>query len=268
MTELMRNSNNTDIDSTILYFPPSGDFPVAAFFSRPVGSCPKKTMIDSPLTACFETHKVHPELGRDPILQKGVAMANIFILNAHEAYPFAPGKLNQTLVEHFQHFFLQRGDSVRITRVTDTWLAQEEVDHHVWADLVILQTPVYWMGVPAACKRYMDHVYSAGLDGRLCTSDGRTRKNPDAQYGSGGTCQGKRYLLSLTFNAPREAFDDPAQTFFSGKTVDDLFWPMHLNFKFFGMTPLPTFSCHDVIKQPDVEADLRRLTEHLTNHVS
>jgi modulator of drug activity B len=30
---------------------------------------------------------------------------------------------------------------------------------------------------------------------------------------------------------------------------------MHLNFKFFGMEPLPTFACFDVMKNPDIEND-------------
>ena len=70
-------------------------------------------------------------------------------------------------------------------------------------------------------------------------------------------------LSAITNNAPKEAFDDVAQDFFAGKGVDDLFWPAHLNFKFFGMTPLPTFACHDVMKNPDVENDFERFESHL-----
>jgi len=33
--------------------------------------------------------------------------------------------------------------------------------------------------------------------------------------------------------------------------------------RFFGMTALPTFSAHDVMKNPDVEADLARYRAHL-----
>jgi modulator of drug activity B len=38
---------------------------------------------------------------------------------------------------------------------------------------------------------------------------------------------------------------------------------MQLNFKFFGMTPMETFSCDDVMKNPDSANDLRRLDAHL-----
>lgn len=72
--------------------------------------------------------------------------------------------------------------------------------------------------------------------------------------------------MSLTFNAPAGAFDDP-EGFFEGRSVDDLFWPMHLNFKFFGMQALPTFAAFDVMKNPDVETDFERFRAHLRDHV-
>ena len=67
----------------------------------------------------------------------------------------------------------------------------------------------------------------------------------------------------LIINAPETAFNDPGQDFFSGRGVDDLFWPMPLNTKFFGLTPLWTFACCDVLKYPDVENAFRRLDAHL-----
>jgi modulator of drug activity B len=45
-------------------------------------------------------------------------------------------------------------------------------------------------------------------------------------------------MLSLTFNAPKEAFDGPDQYLFQGRSVDDLLLPMHMNFRFFGTQPL------------------------------
>ena len=79
----------------------------------------------------------------------------------------------------------------------------------------------------------------------------------------GGALTDTRYMLSLTFNAPRDAFENPDAAFFEQRTVDDLLWPMHLNLRFFGMTALPTFSAHDVMKNPEVEADLARYRAHL-----
>jgi len=68
--------------------------------------------------------------------------------------------------------------------------------------------------------------------------------------------------MSLTFNAPAEAFND-AEEFFEGKTVDDLMFPMHMNFKFFGLTPMETIACFDVMKNADVENDFKRFEAHI-----
>ncbi len=74
-------------------------------------------------------------------------------------------------------------------------------------------------------------------------------------------------MLSLTFNAPRAAFDDPEQYLFQGKGVDDLFFPMHMNFRFFGMEPIDTFVCYDVMKNPDIEQDFKRFQQHLSQYM-
>jgi modulator of drug activity B len=70
-------------------------------------------------------------------------------------------------------------------------------------------------------------------------------------------------MLSLTFNAPKEAFDDESEYLFQGKSVDDLFFPMHMNLRFFGMTPLPTFASFDVMKNADIENDFQRFSTHI-----
>ncbi|WP_225322909.1 NAD(P)H-dependent oxidoreductase [Synechococcus sp. RSCCF101] len=151
--------------------------------------------------------------------------------------------------------------------MAEGWDTAEELNKHQRSELVILQMPVNWMGVPWRFKQYMDEVYSAGMGGELCSGDGRTRSDPSRQYGSGGTLTGSRYMLSLTFNAPADAFDDPEQVLFQGRGVDDLLVPQHMNFRFFGMTALPTFACFDVMKNPAIEADFQRLEAHLSAHL-
>jgi len=131
----------------------------------------------------------------------------------------------------------------------------------------MLQTPVNWMSVPWSFKKYMDEVYSAGMGGALCQGDGRTSAEPKKNYGAGGTLTGKHYMLSLTFNAPKEAFNDEGEYLFQGKSIDDLWFPMHVNFRFFGMTPLETFACHDVMKNPQVEEAFKRFADHLNKHL-
>jgi len=190
-------------------------------------------------------------------------MNKVFVINAHEVYDFSKGELNRTLIEMALDHLHVSGYETQVTTMQDAWEVDAEIEKHQWADALLLQTPVNWMGVPWTFKKYMDYVYSFGMNGRLCDGDGRTRNDPSKQYGTGGTLTGKKYLISLTFNAPNNAFGDPSQTFFEGKTVDDLFWPMHLNFRFFGMEALPTFACYDVMKNPDIENDFVRYRQHL-----
>ena len=193
-------------------------------------------------------------------------MRNVFIINAHEPYPFAEGKLNASLVERATRHLEAKGYEVRHSTMKDDYDVETEIEKHRWADVILLQTPVNWMGVPWRFKQYKDDVYSAGMAGQLCDGDGRSRSDPDKQYGSGGTLFGKKYMLSLTFNAPRDAFNDDSQYLFRGKSVDDLFFPMHMNFRFFGMEPLETFACYDVLKNPDIENDFMRFDRHIANH--
>lgn len=156
-----------------------------------------------------------------------------------------------------------KGHTLRVTTITDGYDVNAEVDAHIWADVVIMQFPVNWMGTPWVFKKYMDEVYTAGMDGRLCSGDGRTVDAPKANYGMGGTLAGTKYMLSVTFNAPKEAFDDPSEQFFAGGSVDDLLRPVHLNAKFFAMEKLPSFAAFDVMKNPEIEADFKRLDAHL-----
>ena len=193
-------------------------------------------------------------------------MPNALIINAHYPSDFSSGRLNRSLADRAGALLSEKGYDVRIRNMLEDWDVAEELGNHQWTDVILLQTPVNWMGVPWRFKQYMDEIYSAGMAGQLCDGDGRTRSDPEKQYGSGGTLAGKKYMLSLTFNAPREAFDDENQYLFKGKSVDDLFFPTHMNFRFFGMEPLETFACFDVLKNPDIENDFQRFDAHIAKH--
>jgi len=192
-------------------------------------------------------------------------MSNVLIINAHQYYPFSEGKLNATLVDKAVTLLEGKGHSVRVVTMSDEINVEQELAHHQWADTVILQSPSNWMGVPWSFKKYMDEVYTAGMGSALCVGDGRHEQTPKENYGTGGTLTGKKYMLSLTFNAPAESFNNPDE-FFDGKSVDDLMFPMHMNFKFFDMKPLPTFTAFDVMKNADVESDFKRFEAHINDN--
>lgn len=191
---------------------------------------------------------------------------NVLIINAHHHYPFSPGELSNSLVDKAASQLDAKGYSVRVVLSQNEYNVESELENHQWADIILLQSPVNWMGVPWSFKKYMDDVYTAGMGGELCTGDGRTAESPDKGYGTGGTLATKKYMLSLTFNAPEAAFDDKQEYLFQGKSVDDLFFPMHMNFRFFGMQGIETFVCYDVMKNPKIEDDFKRFEDHLNKH--
>ena len=190
-------------------------------------------------------------------------MSNILIINGAASYTFAKGALNSALEEKAHTYFEAMGDSVRTTRVIKGYDVDQEIANHQWADTILMQFPINWMTVPWAFKKYMDDVYTAGMDGRLCAGDGRTSEAPKANYGMGGALTGKNYMLSVTLNAPAEAFDDPSEPFFEGLSLDALLAPVHFNAKFFGLKALPTFAAFDVMKNPDIDSDFKRFEAHL-----
>ena len=190
-------------------------------------------------------------------------MSNILIINAHHSYPFSKGTLNRKMVEIAEECLKAQGHSLRVVHTDQEWDVEKELENHQWADAILVQSPVNWMMVPWTFKKYMDEVYTAGMRGALCNGDGRHADNPKKNYGGGGTLKGKNYMISLTLNAPEEAFNDVSQYLFQGKSLDDLWMPMHMNFRFFAMSPLPTFACYDVMKNPDIGKDFERFKAHL-----
>jgi modulator of drug activity B len=190
-------------------------------------------------------------------------MSNVLIINAHEPSPFSEGKLNAALVEKARTQLESKGHEVRVVTMQDDIVVDEQLANFEWADRVILQSPVNWMTIPWSFKKYMDEVFTAGMGGALCAFDGRTPEEPKRNYGTGGTRNNTKYMLSFTFNAPEESFNDESEYLFQGRSVDDLMFHMHANFRFFGMSALPTFACYDVMKNADIENDFARFEAHL-----
>lgn len=197
-------------------------------------------------------------------------MKKALIINAHLKYEgVSEGRLNLSLIEEIKLQLQKQGYEIRQTYIEKGYQVDEELEKHEWADLIITQGPVYDFSFPWSHKKYIDTVFMSGLmQGRLVKDDGRTRKDPSKQYGTGGLMGGKKYMLSLTWNAPREAFDDENQYLFAGKSVDDAFIHVTTGYKFCGAEILPSFSCFNVMKNVDYDGDIERLKKHLEKHCS
>ena len=188
-------------------------------------------------------------------------MKNILLLDGGKQFAHSNGQYNATLHDAAVAFLDRAGFDIQTTFIDGGYDVEEEVQKFLWTDVVIYQMPGWWMGAPWTVKKYLDEVFTAG-HGSLYANDGRTRSDASQKYGSGGLIQGKQYLLSLTWNAPQQAFDDPSD-FFEGKGVDAVYLPFHKANQFLGMTALPTFLSTDVMKQPNIERDVARYQQHL-----
>lgn len=189
-------------------------------------------------------------------------MKNILLINGAKTFAHSNGQLNDTLTELAQEALSGLGHQVQVTRADSEYDAKAEVEKFLWADTVIYQMPGWWMGAPWTVKKYIDDVFTEG-HGSLYANDGRSRSDASKKYGSGGLIHDKNYMLSLTWNAPMDAFND-AEQFFHGVGVDGVYLPFHKANQFLGMQTLPTFIVNDVIKAPEVEAYMAQYRDHLT----
>lgn len=130
---------------------------------------------------------------------------NLLLINGGKAFGHSQGKLNHSLHTLAQQTLASLGHRTQETVIENGYDAPAEVEKILWADAVIWQMPGWWMGEPWTVKEYMDKVFSAGA-GKLFASDGRHSATPTEGYGTGGLLHGKHHMLSLTWNAPIEAF--------------------------------------------------------------
>jgi len=190
-------------------------------------------------------------------------MKKILFLNGGKQFAHSDGRYNATLHDAALAFMDRAGFDVKQTFIDGGYDVVDEVQKFLWADVIVWQMPGWWMGAPWTVKKYIDEVFTQG-HGSLYANDGRTRSDSSQKYGSGGLLHGKQYMISATWNAPQQAFDDPAD-FFEAKGVDAVYFPFHKANQFLGMTGLPTFLAVDVMKVPNIDADVKRYEAHLAS---
>lgn len=185
-------------------------------------------------------------------------MKNIFIINGSHPFAHSEGKFNETLFNTtIEYFKLHKGFEVKYTKVGDEYDPKKEVEKFKWADLVVYHTPIWWFQLPFGFKKYIDSVFTEGHENGLYKHDGRSRKNPSINYGTGGLMQGKKYILTTSWNAPKTAFTLENE-FFDQKSVDDgVMFGFHKMNEFTGMKLLATHHFHDMEKNADVPLELK-----------
>lgn len=189
----------------------------------------------------------------------------VYLINAHLPYPnWSEGELNASCQNVAKEFFLERGDEVTELHIADGYSPEEEAQKWLASDTVIIQAPINWFSAPWIWKKYTDEVFNVGLLSEIfLTGDGRTRKDPSKQYGSGGLMAPRKAMVCTTWNAPKAAFDNPTNPVFQGRSYEDTISDITDTFRFCGMEVLPSFGIFDIFKNPTIEEDLAAYKEHL-----
>ena len=115
------------------------------------------------------------------------------------------------------------------TQADDITREQEKLK---WADVIIFQFPLWWFGMPAILKGWIDRVYAFGFAYGTGKYGG---KHWGTRYGE-GSLQGKKAMLSVTIGG-REA--QYAERGINGN-IDDLLFPIHHGMLWYpGISVLP-----------------------------
>lgn len=189
----------------------------------------------------------------------------VLLINTHLNYPnWSEGSLNEAFHQKAKAFFQEKGFEVLETKVEDGYNAEEEVEKHLQANIIILQTPINWFGAPWIYKKYVDEVFNSGLlSAKFLTDDGRTCEDPTREYGTGGKMQGKKFMFSSTWNAPKESFNDQSQLLFEGRSTADVLIQITSNYRFCGVEIMEDYNCFDIYKEGDIVECLANYPNHL-----
>ena len=186
------------------------------------------------------------------------------LINGSKKFGNDDTRLNATLQSVAKEELESKGYKVLETIIDKVYKVEEELKKIADSHLIIYQMPAWWMCEPWIVKKYIDEVYLAGV-GVLFANDGRSRADESLKYGSGGLARDKRVMLSVTWNAPKEAFAE-SNGFFEGVGVEGVYLHLRKAHEFCGMEWLPIFMCNDVVKNPQVERYITKYREHIRTY--
>lgn len=127
-----------------------------------------------------------------------------------------------------------------------------EQEKLLWADIVVLQFPLWWFSVPAILKGWIDRVFAHGF--AIGVPKPGTRQW--LRYGE-GTLAGRRAMLAVTTGGRAAQFSTRG---INGAIDDVLFWLNHGLFHYTGMTPLEPFVAFQTVRASQAEFDVMAST--------
>lgn len=135
---------------------------------------------------------------------------------------------------------------------------KQEQEKLLWADLLILQFPLWWYGMPAILKGWVDRVYAYGFAYGV-------GEHSDRHWGDRfgeGTLAGKRAMLIVTTGGWEEHYSPRG----INGPIDDLLFPINHGILYYpGYTVLPPFVAYKVdrLDEAGFEREAERLRERM-----
>jgi NAD(P)H dehydrogenase (quinone) len=124
----------------------------------------------------------------------------------------------------------------------------EEQRKLVWADAIVLQFPIWWYGMPAILKGWVDRVYAFGFAYGIGAHGGGSWGR---RFGE-GTLEGKRGMVAMTVGG-RMAHYGPRGV---NGPMDELLWPIQHGVLFYpGMTVVPPAIYYEVGRAEQASVD-------------
>jgi NAD(P)H dehydrogenase (quinone) len=127
---------------------------------------------------------------------------------------------------------------------------QIEMDKLAWCEVLILQFPIWWLGMPAILKGWIDRVFAVG------------RAYGGGRWFDRGVLAGKRAMCSVTLGGPSEIYSDVGWY----GPIEDILFPIHRGiFQFAGLTVIEPFVVYGQNRagQEERAANLQRYRERL-----
>lgn len=138
---------------------------------------------------------------------------------------------------------------------------QGEQEKLLWADAVLLSFPLWWFGMPAILKGWVDRVFAFGFAYGVGVYEGERWGD---RYGE-GTLSGRRAMLSVAIGGRESHYLDRGVN----GAIDEILWPIQHGILYYpGMSVLPPFLVYETHRLtesdwPSLSGGYRRRLEGL-----
>ncbi|MFA5989876.1 MAG: NAD(P)H-dependent oxidoreductase [Sphingomonas sp.] len=117
---------------------------------------------------------------------------------------------------------------------------QAEMDKLAWCDALVFQFPIWWLGLPAILKGWVDRVFAVG------------RAYGGGRWFAGGVFAGKRAMCAVSLGGLEDVYSDAG----AYAPIEDILFPVHRGiFAFTGFTVVAPFVSYGPGRVDDVRRE-------------